>query len=64
MASILQFILLLTTAVILAHVGTVYTVWFVFVITEVLVAGAAVFLMCVVTKRQLPVFLIKRKKYS
>ena len=51
MASILQFILLLTTAVILAHVGTVYTVWFVFVITEVLVAGAAVFLMCVVTKR-------------
>lgn len=51
MTSVLQFVLMLTTAIILAHVGTVYTVWFAFVITEVLVALLAICLMWVVTKK-------------
>jgi putative MATE family efflux protein len=48
-----QFVLMLATAMILAHIGTVYTVWFAFVITEVLVAGIAIFLMHMVTKATL-----------
>lgn len=49
--SIVQCVLMLATAAILAHIGTVYTVWFAFVITEVLVAGLAIYLMGGVSKR-------------
>ena len=48
--SVVQCALMLATAVLLAHVGTVYTVWLTFVITEILVAGLAAFLMRGVSK--------------
>ena len=40
--SISQLIIMLATAIILSRIGTVYTVWFAFIITEVFVAGIAV----------------------
>lgn len=46
--AIIQLGIMLTTALIFAHVGTVYTVWYSFVITEVLVAAVAVIFMRVV----------------
>ncbi len=41
--SIAELVLMMTTAIILSKVGTVYTVWFAFIITELIVAGMAVF---------------------
>ncbi|WP_455537989.1 MATE family efflux transporter [Terrisporobacter sp.] len=38
MVSIIQCVLMLVTATLLAHFGSVYTVWFAFIITEVIVA--------------------------
>ena len=43
--SIVQLVIMLVSAVILSKVSTVNTVWFAFVITEVLVAGLAIVLM-------------------
>ncbi len=43
--SIIQCVLMLVTAAVLAHFGTVYTVWLAFIITEVIVAGIAVIFM-------------------
>lgn len=43
--SVAQLILMLVSAGVLAHIGTVYTVWFAFIITEVLVAAIAAFFM-------------------
>ena len=43
--SIAQLILMLVSATALAHIGTVNTVWFAFLITEVLVAALAAFFM-------------------
>ena len=51
MNSIVQLVIMLTSAIILSKVGTVNTVWFAFVITEVLVAGLAVILMRAVYSR-------------
>ncbi len=45
LVSIFQCILMLVTAFLLAHFGTVYTVWYAFVITEIVVAGIAVLFM-------------------
>ena len=46
--ALIQLGIMLTTALIFAHVGTVYTVWYSFVIIEVLVAAVAVIFMRVV----------------
>ena len=40
--SITQLAIMLTSAIILSRIGTVYTVWFAFIITEVIVAAIAV----------------------
>ncbi|MBR4163833.1 MAG: MATE family efflux transporter, partial [Solobacterium sp.] len=46
--SVMQLIIMLVTATILSKIGTVYTVWFAFIITEVIVAGiASLFLLLV-----------------
>ena len=49
--SLAQFGIMLTTATFFSHVGTVYTVWYAFVITEILVAALALLLMRVVWKK-------------
>lgn len=49
--SIVQLVIMLVSAIILSKVGTVNTVWFAFVITEVLVAGLAIVLMRAVYSR-------------
>ncbi len=48
--SIIQCILMLVTAALLAHFGTVYTVWFAFIITEIIVAAIAGMFMIQVRK--------------
>jgi len=45
LTSVVQLVIMLTSAVILSKIGTVNTVWFAFVITEIIVAGLAVVLM-------------------
>ena len=45
LTSVVQLVIMLTLAIILSKIGTVTTVWFAFVITEVIVAGLAVMLM-------------------
>ena len=45
LTSVVQLVIMLTGAVILSKIGTVNTVWFAFVITEIIVAGLAVVLM-------------------
>ena len=49
--SVVQLVIMLTSAMILSKIGTVYTVWFAFVITEVLVAILAVILMKAVNSK-------------
>ena len=44
---------MLTAAVILAHIGSVYTVWYAFDITEALVAALAIFFMRKVVSKTL-----------
>lgn len=51
MTSIVQLVIMLTSAIILSKVGTVNTVWFAFVITEILVAALAIMLMKLVYSR-------------
>jgi len=51
--SISQLVLMLTAAVILAHIGSVYTVWYAFDITEALVAALAIFFMRKVVSKTL-----------
>ena len=45
LTSVVQLVIMLTSAMILSKIGTVNTVWFAFVITEVLVTLLAVLLM-------------------
>ena len=51
LTSVVQLAVMLTSAIILSRVGTVNTVWFAFVITEVLVAALAILLMKLVYSR-------------
>ncbi len=51
LTSVVQLVIMLTSAMILSRIGTVYTVWSAFVITEVLVAMLAVILMKAVNNK-------------
>ena len=51
LTSVVQLAVMLTSAIILSRVSTVNTVWFAFVITEVLVAALAILLMNLVYSR-------------
>ena len=51
LTSVVQLVIMLTSAIILSKMGTVNTVWFAFVITEVLVAMLAVILMKAVNSK-------------
>ena len=51
LTSVVQLVIMLTSAIILSKIGTINTVWFAFVITEVLVAALAFLLMKLVYSR-------------
>ena len=51
LTSVVQLVIMLTSAIILSKIGTVNTVWFAFVITEILVAALAILLMKLVYSR-------------
>lgn len=51
LTSVVQLVIMLTSAMILSKMGTVYTVWFAFVITEVLVPILAAILMKAVNSK-------------
>lgn len=51
LTSVVQLVIMLTSAIILSKIGTINMVWFAFVITEVLVAALAFLLMKLVNSR-------------
>lgn len=51
LTSVVQLVIMLTSAIILSKIGTINMVWFAFVITEVLVAALAFLLMKFVYSR-------------
>ena len=51
LTSVVQLVIMLTSAMILSKIGTVHTVWFAFVVTEVLVTMLAVILMKAVNSK-------------